>query len=150
MERAIADGNFHLFHAALTLRGFPLSSPSSRIFRQVQADGGEFRFRYELTGATSSGAGCTNPTGNVVSVVLPIVLCPTVDSWEHAQAGYTITGGTVTATNKTKGSGVFILTATRRFVRRAAGLDDLVSRLTYPVVNRCVDRKEPQQRLPTP
>jgi len=72
--------------------------PSGRVLRQVQADGGEFRFRYQLTGAVSSGAGCTTPTGNVVSVVLPIVLCPTVDSWEHAQAGYTITGGTVTAT----------------------------------------------------
>jgi len=71
---------------------------SGRVLRQVQADGGEFRFRYELTGAVSSGAGCTNPTGNVVSVVLPIVLCPTVDSWENTQAGYTITGGTVTAT----------------------------------------------------
>ena len=76
--------------------------PSGRVLRQIQADGSEFRFRYQLTGATSSGAGCTvtNPPsgGGVISVTLPFVACPSVDSWENAQAGYTITGGTVTAT----------------------------------------------------
>ena len=72
--------------------------PSGRVLRQVMADGGEYRFRYQLTSATSSGAGCTNLTGNIVTVTLPFVACPTVDSWENLQAGYTITGGTVTGT----------------------------------------------------
>ena len=72
--------------------------PSGRVLRQIQADGSEYRFRYQLTGATSSGASCTNLTGNVVTVTLPFVACPTVDSWENLQAGYTITGGTVTST----------------------------------------------------
>ena len=43
--------------------------PSGRVLRQIQADGSEFRFRYQLTGGTSSGAGCTVLTGNLVSVV---------------------------------------------------------------------------------
>ena len=72
--------------------------PSGRVLRQLQADGSEYRFRYQLTGATSSGAGCTVLSGNIVSVVEPFVRCPTVDSWENLQAGYTITGGAVTAT----------------------------------------------------
>lgn len=71
--------------------------PSGRVLRQLQADGSEYRFRYQLTGATSSGAGCTVLTGNVVTVTLPFVACPTVDSWDNLQAGYTITGGAVTA-----------------------------------------------------
>lgn len=70
---------------------------SGRVLRQVQADGSEYRFRYQLTGATSSGAGCTvtnPPTGGGVSTVaLPFLACPTVDSWENVQAGYKITGG---------------------------------------------------------
>ena len=76
--------------------------PSGRVLRQIQADGSEYRFRYQLTSATSSGAGCTvtnPPTGGGASTVtLPFVACPTVDSWENLQAGYTITGGAVTAT----------------------------------------------------
>ena len=76
--------------------------PSGRVLRQIQADGSEYRFRYQLTGATSIGAGCTvtNPPsgGGVISVTLPFVPCPTIDSWENLQAGYAITGGTVTAT----------------------------------------------------
>lgn len=76
--------------------------PSGRVLRQIQADGSEYRFRYQLTGATSSGAGCTvtNPPtgGGVISVTFPFVPCPSVDSWENLQAGYTITGGAVTAT----------------------------------------------------
>jgi len=32
--------------------------PSGRVLRQIQADDSEYRFRYQLTGATSSGAGC--------------------------------------------------------------------------------------------
>jgi len=72
--------------------------PSGRVLRQLQADGSEYRFRYRLTGAGSSGGGCTNLTGNVVTVALPFVPCPTVDSWENFQAGYTVTGGTITET----------------------------------------------------
>jgi RHS repeat-associated protein len=76
--------------------------PSGRVLRQIQADGSEYRFRYQLTGATSSGAGCTvtNPPtgGGVISITFPFVACPTVDSWENVQSGYTITGGAVTAT----------------------------------------------------
>lgn len=72
--------------------------PSGRVLRQLQADGSDYRFRYQLTGASSSGGGCTNLTGNVVSVTLPFVPCPTVDSWENFQAGYTVTGGTITET----------------------------------------------------
>lgn len=76
--------------------------PSGRVLRQIQADGSEYRFRYQLTGATSSGAGCTvtNPPtgGGVIGIILPFVPCPVVDSWENFQAGYTITGGRVTGT----------------------------------------------------
>ena len=76
--------------------------PSGRVLRQIQADGSEYRFRYQLTGGTSSGAGCTvtNPPtgGGLIGVTLPFVPCPSVDSWENLQAGYTITGGAVTAT----------------------------------------------------
>jgi len=72
--------------------------PSGRVLRQLQADGSDYRFRYQLTGASSSGGGCTNLTGNVVSVTLPFVPCPTIDSWENFQAGYTVTGGTITET----------------------------------------------------
>jgi RHS repeat-associated protein len=60
--------------------------PSGRVLRQVQADGGEWRFRYRVTGATVTGPGC------------PGIGCPTEDSWENLQAGYSIQGGTVTAT----------------------------------------------------
>ena len=75
--------------------------PSGRVLRQIQADGSEYRFRYQLSGATSSGAGCTvtnPPTGGVMAAVLPFIRCPSVDSWENLQAGYTITGGAVTGT----------------------------------------------------
>ena len=75
--------------------------PSGRVLRQIQADGSEYRFRYQLTGATSSGAGCTvtnPPTGGVIAKTVPFLPCPSVDSWEHLQAGYTITGGAVTGT----------------------------------------------------
>ena len=76
--------------------------PSGRVLRQIQADGSEYRFRYQLSGAISSGAGCTvvNPPtgGTLTSIRLPFVPCPSVDSWENLQAGYTITGGTVTGT----------------------------------------------------
>ncbi|MDX2250921.1 MAG: RHS repeat-associated core domain-containing protein [Nitrospira sp.] len=76
--------------------------PSSRVLRQIQADGSEYKFRYQLAGATSSGPGCTvvNPPtgGGVTAVTLPFVACPKEDSWENFQAGYTVTGGTVTAT----------------------------------------------------
>ena len=78
--------------------------PSGRVLRQIQADGSEYRFRYQLTGATASGVGClvlnTNPpSGGVVRVMSDFFSrCPSVDSWENLQAGYTITGGTVTGT----------------------------------------------------
>ncbi|THJ16487.1 MAG: RHS repeat protein [Nitrospira sp. CG24D] len=78
--------------------------PSGRVLRQLQADGSEYRFRYQLTGATASGAGClvlnTNPPSGGVVVLRSDFFsrCPSVDSWENLQAGYTITGGTVTGT----------------------------------------------------
>jgi RHS repeat-associated protein len=75
---------------------------SGRVLRQVQAGGSEYKFRYQLVGATSSGPGCTalNPPagGGPISVTLPFVPCPSVDSWENLQAGFTVTGGTITAT----------------------------------------------------
>jgi len=61
-------------------------SPSGRVLRQLQADGGEWRTRYQLVGASVTGPGC------------PGASCPTVDSWENFQAGFTLTGGTVTET----------------------------------------------------
>ncbi len=61
--------------------------PSGRVLRQVQADGGEWRFRYRVVGATVTGPGCP---GNG---------CPSEDSWENFQAGYSIKGGAVTATS---------------------------------------------------
>jgi RHS repeat-associated protein len=54
---------------------------SGRVLRQVQPDGGEWRFRYHVTGATVTGPGC------------PGMACPTVDSWENVQAGYAFSGG---------------------------------------------------------
>lgn len=57
--------------------------------------------RYQLTGATSSGAGCTvtnPPTGGVMVKALTFLRCPSVDSWGNLQAGYTITGSAVTGT----------------------------------------------------
>ena len=75
---------------------------SGRVLRQIQADGSEYKFRYQLVGATSSGPGCTplNPPagGGPITVTLPFVPCPSVDSWENFQAGLTVTAGTVTAT----------------------------------------------------
>ncbi len=57
--------------------------PSGRMLRQVQADGGEWRNRYQVQGAQVTGPGC------------PGLACPTEDSWENFQAGYSVTGGTV-------------------------------------------------------
>jgi RHS repeat-associated protein len=63
---------------------------SGRVLRQVQADGSEFRFRYQVTGATVTGPGC------------PGLACPTEESWDNFQAGYSFqsgaAGGTVVAT----------------------------------------------------
>jgi RHS repeat-associated protein len=77
--------------------------PSGRVLRQILADGAEYRFRYQLTGATVSGPGCpVLPPGTAVPyskvLVGGAVLCPTVDSWENLQAGYSLTSGTVLAT----------------------------------------------------
>jgi len=75
--------------------------PSGRVLRQIQANGSEYRFRYQLSGATRSGAGCTvtnPPNGGATTITLPFVACPTVDSWENLQAEYSITSGTVLAT----------------------------------------------------
>jgi RHS repeat-associated protein len=55
---------------------------SGRVLRQVQADGGEWRFRYRLQGATVSGPGC------------PGLSCPTEESWENVQGGYSVASGT--------------------------------------------------------
>lgn len=77
-----------------------VSGPSGRILRQVQADVGEWRFRYRLQGATVTGPGC------------PGTACPTEDSWEHLQAGYRVTGGTVVATTVVDPDGQ---TTTHRF-----------------------------------
>ncbi len=77
--------------------------PSGRVLRQILADGGEYRFRYQLSGATRSGPGCpVLPPGTAVPYSTVLVggaaPCPTVDSWENFQAGYSLTGGTVLAT----------------------------------------------------
>ncbi|MGH7274363.1 MAG: RHS repeat-associated core domain-containing protein, partial [Nitrospiria bacterium] len=60
--------------------------PSGRVLRQVQADGGEWRYHYRMVGATVTGPGC------------PGTSCPTEDSLENLQAGFSIKGGTVTST----------------------------------------------------
>ncbi|WP_447975230.1 RHS repeat-associated core domain-containing protein [Nitrospira sp. Kam-Ns4a] len=73
---------------------------SGRLVRQVQADGGEWRNRYLLQGATVSGPGCPGPG------------CPTEESWETVQAGYRFSGGTVLATSVTDPRGT---TRTYRF-----------------------------------
>jgi RHS repeat-associated protein len=88
--------------------------PSGRVLRQIQADGGEWRFRYDLTGAAVTGP-CTPLTGNSVTIALPFTACPTVDSWENLQAGFTITGGTVTAATAVDPRGQL---ATTRFTQR--------------------------------
>lgn len=73
------------------------------MLRQIQADGSEFRFRYHVSGGSRSGPGCpVLPPGTAIpySTVLVggAVPCPSVDSWETFQAGYSLTGGTVLAT----------------------------------------------------
>lgn len=57
--------------------------PSGRVLRQIQADGSEWRFRYQLSGGTVLGPGC------------PGVGCPVEDSWDLRQAGYTVAGGVI-------------------------------------------------------
>jgi RHS repeat-associated protein len=72
--------------------------PSGRLLRQVLADGGEWRFRYNVTGATITGPACNiNPQ---IIVFPPPPACPpnSEDSWENFQAGYTFQGGAVTQT----------------------------------------------------
>ncbi len=76
---------------------------SGRVLRQIQADGSEFRFRYQVSGGTRSGPGCpVLPPGTAIPYSTVLVggaaPCPTVDSWENFQAGYSMTGGTVLAT----------------------------------------------------
>ncbi len=65
------------------------SPGSGRILTQTQADGGIWRFRYALQGATVSGPGC------------PGAACPTEESTETVAAGYTFTGSVVVATTVT-------------------------------------------------
>ncbi|MFO0699952.1 MAG: RHS repeat-associated core domain-containing protein [Nitrospira sp.] len=77
--------------------------PSGRLLRQVLADGAEYRFRYQVSGAIRSGPGCpVLPPGTAIPYSTVLVggaaPCPTVDSWENLQAGYTITGGTILST----------------------------------------------------
>ncbi len=77
--------------------------PSGRVLRQIQADGSEFLFRYQVSGGTRSGPGCpvlSPGTAIPYSTVLVggAASCPSVDSWENLQAGYSMTGGTVLAT----------------------------------------------------
>jgi RHS repeat-associated protein len=102
--------------------------PSGRVLRQVQADSGEWRFRYDLTGATVTGP-CTPLTGNSVTVTLPFTACPRVDSWENLQAGFTITGGTVTAATVVDPRGQI---TTTRFTQRGyeAGRTDALGQTT--------------------
>ena len=68
---------------------------SGRVVRQILADGGEWRFRYQVAGAAITGPGCTQTPG---VVVFPPGACPSEESWDTVQAGYAFTGGTVTAT----------------------------------------------------
>lgn len=81
---------------------------SNRVLRQVMADGGEWRYRYHLQGATVTGPGC------------PGLACPTEESWENVQAGYSFTGGTICATTVVDPVGV---TRTTRFNNRGYTVD---------------------------
>jgi RHS repeat-associated protein len=77
--------------------------PSGRVLRQIQADGSEFRFRYQVSGGTRSGLGCpVLPPGTAIPYSTVLVggaaPCPSIDSWENLQAGHSMTGGTVLAT----------------------------------------------------
>jgi RHS repeat-associated protein len=62
---------------------------SGRVIRQIQADGGETRFAYMLSGAQVTGPGCPGPT------------CPEVESEENIQRGFSFRGGFVVATTVT-------------------------------------------------
>ncbi|MFQ5656704.1 MAG: RHS repeat-associated core domain-containing protein [Candidatus Methylomirabilales bacterium] len=62
---------------------------SGRVLKQVQADGGEWRLAYQLSGAQVTGPGCPGPT------------CPDIESLENIQQGFTFTGGFVLATTVT-------------------------------------------------
>jgi YD repeat-containing protein len=80
------------------------SPTSKRVLRQTQADSGTWFFRYELTGATTSGTNC--PTS------------PIVETYENAinPGGCTITGGSVVATTVVDPRG-----KTTRYTFNAAG-----------------------------
>lgn len=75
---------------------------SGRILRQLLPDGAEWRFRYRLSGATVTGPGCPTATsGTIVTLDVRVsgtVACPSEESWEAVQAGYSFAGGAVLAT----------------------------------------------------
>ncbi|MFQ5846383.1 MAG: RHS repeat-associated core domain-containing protein [Candidatus Methylomirabilales bacterium] len=75
-------------------------SASGRVIRQVQADGSEWGFAYQLSGAQVTGPGCPGPT------------CPDVESLGNIQRGFTFRGGFVLATTVTDPRGN---TTTHRF-----------------------------------
>ena len=81
---------------------------SNRVLRQVMADGGEWRYRYHLQGATVTGPDC------------PGLLCPMEESWETVQAGYSFLGGTICATTVIDPVG---MTRTTRFNNRGYTID---------------------------
>lgn len=62
---------------------------SGRVLKQIQADEGEWRFAYMLSGARVTGPGCPGPT------------CPEVESLENIQRGFSFSGGFVVATSVT-------------------------------------------------
>ncbi len=75
------------------------SPGSGRILRQTQADGSVWNFRYKFTGATVSGPDCpaSAPPGTGIAITLPL-RCPTEESIQAVQAGYSFVGGSVTST----------------------------------------------------
>ncbi|MCI0526738.1 MAG: Ig-like domain-containing protein [Nitrospira sp.] len=84
--------------------------PSGRVLRQVQVDGGEWRFRYHLQGPTVTGPGCPGPS------------CPTEDSWENLQASYNVQGGEILATTVVDSRGS---ATTHRFNNTGFGVEQV-------------------------
>ena len=71
--------------------------PGRRILRETLEDGSESKFSYTVVGACVTNV--SNPS------VKCTVNCPSVDSWDNFQAGWRISGGTITAATYTDANG---------------------------------------------
>ncbi len=71
--------------------------PGRRVLRETLEDGSESKFSYSVVGACVTHV--SNPS------VKCTVNCPSVDSWDNFQAGWRISGGSITAATYTDANG---------------------------------------------